>query len=279
MRFETAFFFICSSASLVGTSSATQISGHYPPLVSSEVVENMPPGSGRRESTPESEFHDDKEDDMLLFSSRSPVRASQQGVDIVESGRKFGFFRRKGADVLQGAGQRLRANQDQAVKKESRAYREWEVTDRKYRNLQKFAHHFPILSEQQNVKQQGNDLLAARRSHAHRAMDASRTAKSIQQTIKNIGLVNKDMRSRMMKTFLPIRSMEAVSARWPKRTVYGNQGPLTLRRRRGSGKGKEKGWKRWHREGAGVHRKRAKASPPGKQDEHIRAEGASGNRH
>ena len=42
---------------------------------------------------------------------RSPVRGAQQGKDIIESGRKFGFSQEQAHNILQGVGERLKANQ------------------------------------------------------------------------------------------------------------------------------------------------------------------------
>ena len=62
----------------------------------------------------EPDVYDEDNDSFPPISGRWPMQAAQQGVDIVESGRKFGFSPKEGARVLTGVGKIFKKDQDKA---------------------------------------------------------------------------------------------------------------------------------------------------------------------
>lgn len=162
---------------------------------------------------PQSELEYDIYDGTRSFFSpiaiRSPVREAQKGIDIVESGRTFrGFEGRENVagDVLQYAGERLKADQAKA-KEHVMMARKHEIDA--YGDMDIAGHHIktgPNAEWKQNAYERWQRSRKVGDLASQRGDTALQVVRQKGSDIKNIGLVNKDMRNRMLRVFQPIKN-------------------------------------------------------------------------
>ena len=138
------------------------------------------------------------------ISARSPARSAKNNPDIVLSGRKFGFIGHQGAHVLEGAGQRLVANQEEAQDRVDNAQARVDTSEGKIETK------VWNLRSATNRKDQGvlfrglNRAWNSRMQQLHELTDAQQDMRETGKTMEHAGMVNKNMRTRMLKNFPPM---------------------------------------------------------------------------
>ena len=156
------------------------------------------------ESKSDINSNDDLMDFTLSARSPSPIRAAQQGIDIAESAKNYKFDGSHGAVILQGVGQRWKAQQKNAERGAQSAIADHLVEGHIiHESVNDFRR-----SGSMRVRR-GMWLDIKRAQNAREQLYAQyEVARSIErsrgQDIEHLGMINKDMRARMQKFFLPL---------------------------------------------------------------------------
>ena len=147
---------------------------------------------------------DDGNSDSRIFG-RSPGRAAQNGIDIVESGSKYPWGG-AGTEVLYGVGKLLKAGHDAANSKAAKAAAEWRALRSAGTHKSTVMQHFPGLYPAQQKVLLNEALRREFWARFHLCLEMQEEEKVVTKArgaIWNIGQVNRDMYNRMMKGFRP----------------------------------------------------------------------------
>lgn len=150
------------------------------------------------------------------LSPRSPVRAVQQGTDIVESGRDYGFVGDQGAVILQGIGKSWKADQMKASGEEVEAtFNSFRASFS--RNHARFSYqHAPNKYVERSAWRHWLEAERSRTSYEGARLVYGQIQQARGKDVENIGLVNKKMQRLMLNTFQPLPNpdrKEAAEAR------------------------------------------------------------------
>lgn len=147
---------------------------------------------------------DDYNNLFPLMLARTPVRAKQQGIHKVDSGRKYSCTGNEGADILQGAGKVLLAKQLVAKGEafDAKLHGAWQVVQASLAQDEFFRE--PDLRKKHAAHTRWNAALAAQLEYFSHSDNLEQKVARFGHDIRNIGFINKDMRSRMIKFFPPL---------------------------------------------------------------------------
>ena len=137
------------------------------------------------------------------ITARSPVRNAQTGAEIVESGHAFHFQGQEGVVLLQGVGERLKANQMMERQNSQKIAKDMNAAFVRYCKAVE-NHRGKVLLKDMVARQEQVESLWAYQNAVERRKHVDNVVKNIGGYIKIIGPVNKEMQKRMMKHFQPL---------------------------------------------------------------------------
>lgn len=169
-----------------------------------------------------------------------------RGKNVEERGRDDGP--QGGADVLHNVGKILHAKQGKATEELTKATREMAAANKQLGHDVAFENQFRAIVLDPDWREYMREHYDSVTEQIERGNSAYKPQTGVQQTLKNIGSVNKEMRKRMMKDFMPRLSDEAFMKGWPKKAgARSKQGTANAKRGQNPGTGIKE---------AGVQRKR-----------------------
>ena len=153
---------------------------------------------------PQPNTYYDSDDLSPAIFVRSPMQPTQEGTSGPKGGRPFQFRGQQGTIVLEGVGKRLQAKQKAAEAERAGASFAASLAIARAFSAEEDMRKASKSRDKQNSGKRMRLAWSEYSKQEERSSQAVETKVQVGQDIKNIGLVNKDLRKRMMQCFQPL---------------------------------------------------------------------------